>query len=79
MAQQSQGKMIRHVTGVDVVRSQGGGFALELELDGGIEEYLLQPQGEEINTLLRLFQRSGNVLLDMRTEELTFEKYGANE
>ena len=82
MAQQPQGKMIRRVTNVDIIRaSQGQGqpgqFALELELDGGVEEYLFVPPESEINTVLRLFQQSGSVLLDQRTEELTFEHYGA--
>ena len=76
MAQQQHGRMIRRVTNVDVIRSQPNQFALELELDG-TDTYVLAPQGEEINTVLRLFQRSGGVLFDQRTEELTFEHYGA--
>ncbi len=80
MAQQ-QGRMIRRVTRVDVVRSkqgegQPGSFVLELELDDGADQYLLVPGGDEINTVLRLFHRSGGVLFDQRTEELTFEGYG---
>ena len=81
MAQQQQGRMIRRVTGVDVIRGkqgdgQPGSYQLELELDGGVEQYVLIPGEGEINTVLRLFHRSQGVLLDQRTEELTFEDYG---
>ncbi len=74
-----QGKMIRRVTRVDVVRSkqgdgQPGAYQFDLTLDG-VEEYLLVPGGDEMSTLLRLFQRSESVLLDQRTDELTFENY----
>ena len=40
-----------------------------------MEEYLLVPGDDEMSTLLRLFQRSESVLLDQRTDELTFENY----
>lgn len=73
MAQQP-GRKIRRVTNVDVVRG-GGQFQIELTLDG-TDTYVMQPEGEEISTLLRLFHRSGGVLFDERTEELTFEHYG---
>jgi hypothetical protein len=74
--------MIRRVTRVDVIRAnqgqgQPGSYQLELELDDGADQYLLTPSGEDINTVLRLFHRSGGVLFDQRTEELTFESYGA--
>ncbi len=77
--QERQGKMIRRVTRVDVVRSkqgdgQAGAYQLDLTLDG-VEEYLLVPGDDEMSTLLRLFQRSESVLLDQRTDELTFENY----
>ncbi len=78
--QQPQGKMIRRVTQVDIIRSkqgdgQPGSYQLELTLDGGVDEYILIPGSDEITTVLRLFQHSESVLLDQRTEELTFEKY----
>ena len=81
MAEQPHGRMIRRVTGVDIVRTsqgngQSGAYALELELDGGVEQYLLVPAENELNTVLRLLQRSQNIFLDQRTEELTFEHYG---
>lgn len=79
--QQKTGRMIRRVTGIDIIRTkqgdgQPGAYQLELELDG-VDQYVLVPSGDELNTVLRLFQRSAGVLLDQRTEELTFEGYGA--
>ena len=74
-----QGKMIRRVTRVNVVRSkqgdgQPGAYQFDLILDG-VDEYLLVPGSDEMSTLLRLFQRSESALCDQRTDELTFESY----
>ncbi len=49
--------------------------------DGDLEIRILVPPtlvprgGDEMSTLLRLFQHSESVLLDQRTDELTFENY----
>ena len=75
MAQQPQGQSVRRVTQVDVVRSGPNGFRFDLTLDN-VESYVFAPEGDEINTLLRLFQRSANVLFDQKNEEFTFENYG---
>ena len=77
--QQQQGKTIRRVTRVDVIRGkqgdgQPGAYQFDLTLDG-VEEYLLVPGGDEMSTLLRLVQRSERALRDQRTDELTFENY----
>jgi len=76
---QKQGRQIRRVTNLDVIRGkqgdgQTGTYQLELTLDG-VDEYVLIPGDDEINTVLRLFQHSENALFDQRTEELTFEHY----
>ena len=80
MEQQQQGRMIRRVTNVDVIRGGGSGqsgqFQLELTLDN-TDTYVFVAPADEMTTVLRLFQRSASVLLDQRTEELTFEHYGA--
>ena len=79
MSQQPQGRMTRRVTNVAVIRGGGSGepgqFALELTLDG-TEQFVMTFPENELTTVLRLFQRSGGVLLDQRTQELTFEGYG---
>jgi len=76
---QKQGRQIRRVTNLDVIRGkqgdgQPGTYQLELTLDG-VDEYVLIPGDDEINTVLRLFQHSEHALFDQRTEELTFEHY----
>lgn len=76
-----QGKNIRRVTGVDVVRSkkgegQPGAYTFELTLDEGVEEYLLQVPDSEVSTVARLIQHSGSMQFDKSTEDLIFEKYG---
>jgi len=62
-----------------VIRGGGSGqpgqFSLELTLDG-TEQFVMTFPENELTTVLRLFQRSGGVLLDQRTQELTFEGYG---
>lgn len=79
MEQQQQGRKIRRVTNVDVIRGGGSGqpgqFRLDLTLDD-TDTYVFAPPSDEINTVLRLFQRSAGVLFDQRTEEFTFEHYG---
>ena len=75
MAQQSQGRSVRQVTQVDVVRRGPTQFSLDLTLDH-VDHYVFTPQGEETNTVLRLFQRSASVLFDQKNEEFTFENYG---
>ena len=77
--QTGQGKMIRRVTRVDVIRGkqgdgQPGAFQFDLTLDG-VDTYVLLPGDDEMSTLLRLFQHSEQALFDQRTEELTFENY----
>ncbi len=77
--QTGQGKMIRRVTRVDVIRGkqgdgQPGAYQFDLTLDG-VDTYVLLPGDDEMSTLLRLFQHSEQALFDQRTEELTFENY----
>lgn len=74
------GKQIRQVTQVDITRNmqgqqQFGGYQFELSLDHGVEEYVLAPAEQEVQTLLRLFQHSESVLFDKRNEALNFQNY----
>lgn len=76
-----QGKNIRRVTGVDVIRSkqgdgQPGAYTFELTLDDGVEEYLLAVPDGEVSTIARLVQHSGTIMLDKNTDDLVFENYG---
>ncbi|MGQ1839742.1 hypothetical protein ACT4S2_14965 [Kocuria turfanensis] len=76
-----QGKNIRRVTSVDVIRSRqgdgdAGSYTFELTLDDGVEEYLLVVPESEASTVARLIQHSSSMQLDKNTDDLIFEKYG---
>lgn len=77
-----QGKNIRRVTSVDVVRSkkgngEPGAYTFELTLDDGVEEYLLVVPDSEASTVARLIQHASSMQLDKNTEDLIFENYGS--
>ncbi len=76
---QGQGRRVKRVTNVDVIRrqqgdSQPGNYAFELTLDNA-QEVVLQVPENEVTTMLRSFQHSESVLFDTETQELTFENY----
>ncbi|GGG72541.1 hypothetical protein GCM10011374_41600 [Kocuria dechangensis] len=76
-----QGKNIRRVTNVDVIRSkpgegQEGSYTFEPTLDEGVEEYLLTVPAGEASTVARLIQHAKSMQLDKNTEDLIFEHYG---
>lgn len=76
-----QGKNIRRVTNVDVVRSKTGddshgAYTFEFTLDEGVEEYVLPVPPDEARTIARLVQHSHGIQFDKNTEDLVFEKYG---
>ncbi|HST72910.1 hypothetical protein [Kocuria rosea] len=76
-----QGKNIRRVTNVDVIRSStgdgdSGAYTFELTLDDGVEEYLLVVPESEASTVARLIQHSSSMQLDKNTDDLIFEHYG---
>ncbi|SDQ62907.1 hypothetical protein [Quadrisphaera sp. DSM 44207] len=76
-----QGKNIRRVTSVDVVRSKqgdsgSGAYTFEFTLDDGVEEYLLAVDQSEASTIARLIQNSGSMQFDKNTDDLIFENYG---
>lgn len=76
-----QGKNIRRVTSVDVVRSrqgegQPGSYTFELTLDDGAEQYLVVASQDETGTIARLIKHAGSMQSDKNTEDLVFENYG---
>ena len=76
---QGQGRRVKRVTNVDVIRrkqgdGQPGTYELELTLDNAQEFVMVLPT-EEVSTLLRTIRHSESVLFDTETQELTFEHY----
>lgn len=53
-------------------RSAPGAFTLQLVLDNGVAEYVLRPTAEDLEVLLRLFQRSSGASFDLDRQVLIF-------
>ena len=53
-------------------QGEGGIFTLQLILDNGAEEYILQPQSEDADILLELLKLSDNAHFDMERKVLMF-------
>ncbi len=76
---QGQGRRVKRVTNVDVIRrqqgdGQPGNYELELTLDNA-QEFVMVIPTEEVSTVLRTIQHSESILFDTETQELTFERY----
>jgi hypothetical protein len=68
---------IRQVTNVQAswterARGQPGAFTLQLILDNGVEEYILRPDAQDVEVLLRLFSSSHATMFDMERKVLIF-------
>lgn len=53
-------------------RGEGGLFTLQLILDNGVEEYVLQPTEDDLDLLLKLFKTSGHATFDRNRKVLMF-------
>lgn len=53
-------------------RGESGKFTLQLILDNGVEEYVLQPSADDIDTLLKLFAKTDHAMFDMERKVLMF-------
>lgn len=69
--QRTEGRIrVRQVTNVQFSWSEGGrgghgAFTLQLVLDNGAEEYVLQPTAEDAKVHLELFESAGAVYFDL--------------
>ena len=68
---------VRQVTNIQASwtereRGQRGTFTLQLILDSGVEEYILDPDADDIDVLLKLFARSGHTTFDLGRKVLMF-------
>ena len=66
---------VRQVTDVQVSwtehgRGEHGAFTVQLILDNGAEEYVLQPTAEDTKVMLRLFERAASVYFDLDRQVL---------
>ena len=69
--------LVREVTNVQASWTergpdQSGIFTLQLILDNGAEEYILRPDSDDVDLMLKLFQRSSHAMFDMERKVLMF-------
>jgi hypothetical protein len=69
--------LVRQVTHIQASwaereRGKPGAFTLQLILDQGADEYILQPTAEDAESLLRLFKMSNGAIFDRPRKLLIF-------
>jgi hypothetical protein len=57
---------------VETERGEEGRFTLQLILDNGVEEYILEPDADDIGPMLKLFKISGHTTFDLERKVLMF-------
>ena len=75
--QTKQGYKVRQVTHYqpswrEKERGQEGSFYVQLILDHGVEEYVLEPNAEDADVLLKLLAQGGYIGFDMERKILMF-------
>lgn len=68
---------VRQVTNIQASwteqeRGQSGQFTLQLILDNGVEEYILNTEAEDIDVILKLFAKSDHTTFDLERKVLMF-------
>ena len=68
---------VRQVTDVQVSwtergRGDHGAFTVQLILDSGAEEYVLQPTAEDTKVMVELFKLTDKIFFDMNRQVLIF-------
>lgn len=60
-------------------RGASGAFTLQLILDNGVDEYILQPTADDLDVLLQLFGRSEHAMFDVGRKVLIFNTLAVDE
>ncbi len=68
---------VRQVTNIqaswtELERGEEGAFSIQLILDNGVEEYILQPDADDVEPMLRLFALSDHTTFDLERKVLMF-------
>ncbi len=76
--------IIRQVTHVQASwtereRGEEGDFTLQLILDQGADEYILRPDADDLDIILRLLQMSDSASFDMERKVLMFSSLTLSE
>jgi hypothetical protein len=75
--QLKRGIKVRQVTDIQASwteqgRGEEGKFTVQLILDNGVEEYILQPDADDLEPMLRLFRLSDHTTFDIERKVLMF-------
>ena len=62
---------------VEQGRGEEGRFTIQLILDNGVEEYILEPESDDMEPLLRLLARSKHTTFDLERKVLMFSNLKA--
>lgn len=82
-SQQMQRKYkVRQVTDyqaswVEGARGEDGTFTMQLILDNGVDEYILEPTDDDIDVLLKLLAKSKHTTFDLERKILMFSNLSA--
>jgi hypothetical protein len=68
---------VRQVTNIQASwtqreRGEEGTFTLQLILDNGVEEYILKVDADDLDPMLKLFEKSGYTTFDLDRKVLMF-------
>ncbi len=78
LSEQSERRIkIRQVTDIQASwteqgRGEEGKFTVQLILDNGVEEYILQPHANDLEPMLKLFRLSDHTTFDLERKVLMF-------
>ena len=62
---------------VEQGRGEEGRFTIQLILDNGVEEYILEPTEDDIDVILKLLGMSKHTMFDMERKVLMFSNLKA--
>jgi hypothetical protein len=84
LSEQSERRIkIRQVTDIQASwteqgRGEEGKFTVQLILDNGVEEYILQPDADDLDPMLKLFRLSDHTTFDLERKVLMFSNVKTN-
>lgn len=78
----SRSYQVREVTAyqaswMEKERSEDGVFTLQLILDHGVEEYVLEPTEDDIGVIIKLLEMSKHTTFDLERKVLMFSNLSA--
>ena len=73
-----RGYKIRQVTQIqpswkEGERGEAGEFYIQLVLDNGVDEYIIQPSSDDVDVILEMFEKSKYTVWDDERQILIFE------